>query len=178
MPDPSFLDSKGGDPATSFEALINRFQNPSQQAVHSAALVLKEDIRKQALSGVSFTGQPFAPYSTAYARQKGQSNVDLFSKYAEPHMLDLLDARVTQGQIEIGIFDNPEAALRGRINQEGSAFSGRRGGGRLKRIKSRILNIIGRLHGGVPARPWLGVSQRALDQAAQNLVKDIVSDRP
>jgi hypothetical protein len=177
--EPSFLTRSGGDPVAAFEALINRFTHPSHDALQKAGLLITQAIRAKALSGVSYTGAAFAPYSASYAKEKGQTNVDLFSHYSRPHMLDVLESRITNNppMIEVGIFGNAEIAWRAQVNNEGGTFRTRAGKSksRYQSKKSRATAISAgkRATGTVPARPWLGIDDRTLDAAQAVIVNSL-----
>ena len=179
MPDPTFLTRDGGDPVADFQSFVDRVYHPSEESLMTAGLIVRQQIREQALAGVSFTGTPFAPYSPDYERRKGQQNVDLYSKEMRPHMLDALDVRVSTNppEIEIGIFGDDELALRARVNNEGGTVRTSAGkiAGRYTSLKARRAAVaLGRsLYARIPARPWLGATQESLDRAGASLAQDI-----
>ena len=177
MPDPTFLTRDGGDPVAHFESLVGRFLHPPEESLMTAGLVIREQIRERALAGRSFTGVPFAAYSPSYEARKGQSNVDLFSRNMEPHMLDLLDVRVDSDGIEIGIFNNEQAALRAQVNQEGGKIRTTAGHvkGKHTSLRARRAAVaLGKsLYSRVPPRPWLGVTAGDLDRAGALIVQEI-----
>ena len=175
MPDPTFLTRDGGDPVAHFESLFNRFYHPSEESLMTAALVLREGIRERSLSGVSFDGSPFAPYSPAYAARKGQENVDLYGKNEPPHMLDVLGVRVNLDppSIDIGIFDEEKVAIRAEVHNEGGATNAGRKAGKYKSLKARRTAIASGKLGQIPARPWLGLDGPSLDRAGESIVQDI-----
>lgn len=158
---------------------MRSIQHPPEESLAAAGEVLREEIRQRALSGLSFTGEPFAPYSDEYARRKGQTNVDLYSKKMPPHMLDAIQVKVGQDEIEIGIFGDEVLAERARVNNEGASIrtaAGRKAG-RYTSLKARRAAVaLGRsLFAKIPARPWLGLTQQALDKVGKAIVKDMRS---
>ena len=178
MPDPTFLTKSGGDPVADFEALIKRLNSPPDTAILEAGKVIVADIRQRTFAGLEISGQPFIRYSPSYERQKGQINVDLYSKNAPPHMLDALSAQVDNGVLEVGIFGDAELAERARINNEGGRlrlkFAGFARKFKARSIARALALRTGLASLGIPARPWLGPSPQALEQAAAIIGKGIL----
>lgn len=181
MPDPTFQMRGGGDPVAHFEALVGRFTHPSEEALATAGEIIVQDIRQRTLEGRSIDGGSFASYSPAYAKRKGQENVDLYSHYQQPHMLDLLQAKVVNNEIEVGIFNNERVAERARVNNEGGIV--RTMAGRVKgkftslRARREAIKLGSRPTAIIPARPWLGPSPEALNKAASVIISDIVGGK-
>jgi hypothetical protein len=93
----------------------------------------KKEVKDRTRGGLSQNRRSFAPYSAAYARQKGQTNVDLWLTGAMQRGYKVIE--VDRHHYRLGWTD-PELEARGLAHQRGT--------------------------GRLPARRWLGVSDTFL----------------
>lgn len=136
---------------------------PNASDLAKAGDYLVPVIRNRTLSGVSYDGTPFAPYSPAYASRKGGSTVTLFSQgdKNQGHMLDAVTHQETDNTLDVGIFGNDKLATLAQVHQEGATIRTRLGWGMegFKRHPGRR-RTRGKDFSTIPARRWLGASEQ------------------
>lgn len=178
--DASFTAPDGSpDPAAYFRRVSTAFV-PQRKDLEQAGQWLVAQIKQRTLRDESLNGGNFVPYSPAYARSKGQTNVDLYSKYSHAHMLDSLQARVENvafGQtpdvtteLDVGIFDNPDLAARARLHDQGSVIPVRQRTTKSKR-KANIEQAATSFN--MPQRQFLGATADDMNHIGEMLLGDI-----
>jgi hypothetical protein len=180
MAAPTFTGPRGMAPSDHFLHLIEQTR-PTHEDLMLAGNWLRGEIRERTFRDESYAGGNFIFYSEKYAKQKGQTNVDLYSRKNNKHMLDALNVNVNadNSAIEIGIFGDSEMATRAQLNNEGGTFRTRQGTGKKKLSAKKWGHDIrkqkagGQAYGTVPARPWLGANDADIAKMKEILIDQI-----
>ena len=179
-----FVGPGNSDPSQHFAIFITNLM-PNEADILAAGEWMRGEVRDRTLRDESFLGGNFIPYTEKYAKQKGQQNVDLRSRYSQPHMLDALATRVTpvqngSGSIQVGIFGNEELASRAKLHNEGGIFRTRQGTGKHPYIGKRWggMGLMRQKRGGqgyamMPRRDWLGARMEDLDTMRRIILNSI-----
>lgn len=163
-----------------FSLIMNEIQ-PTQSDNLLAGNILRGNIRDRTFADEDLRGGNFIPYSPAYAKWKGQHNVDLYSKGTGKHMLDALTVHATENEIEIGIFGDEEMAIRAKVHNEGAVVRTRLGTGKRTapgHSRKFGVQIFKQKKGGkpymtIPSRSWLGARASDIDQMRQAILNAI-----
>lgn len=180
----SFTGPAGTDPAAHFALFLHDLE-PTEGDLLLAGQYLRNQVRDRTFRGESLDGGSFTPYSEEYAKRKGQTNVDLFSRGPSNHMLNALQVRAPMElrEIELGIFGDEELATRARIHNEGGEVRTRLGrGGRVDLGASRRSGVEirkqkkgGKPYSTMPKREWLGARQEDVDEMGRIIVDSITA---
>ena len=165
MADAFFVGPGGMDPRRHFVALAEAVTHPKEGDLLLAGNYLRGEIRDRTFAGLTVDSSPFASYSAAYAKRKGQTNVDLYSRGASRHMLDALTVRAGDSFIELGIYGDEAVATRAQVHNEGGQIPTRLGKGKGKPKKG------GQAFATMPARPWLGATDSNLTHMAEIIIQ-------
>lgn len=159
---------------------------PNEGDLLLAGQYLRNTIRDRTFRGEALTGGAFQKYSDAYAKKKGQTNVDLYSRGPSKHMLDALTARVEGGtSVEVGIFGDQEMATRAKVHNEGATIPVRKGDATKKSPRKRRLKGLLALFTDIefdervgstfsmPRREWLGARLEDLNEMTRIIGRSI-----
>jgi Phage virion morphogenesis family len=181
----SFLGPNGLNPYQHFAILLQDLE-PRQEDLMLAGQYLRGAIRDRCFADQDISGGGFIPYTEAYARKKGQQNVDLYGRGRGRHMLDALTVQTDPSatSIGVGIYGDEATATRAKVHNEGGVVRTRQGTGGRKHIgKSNAFgaDIRRQKKGGkksyeMPQREFLGATE---DEQAkmQEIIMDSIKAR-
>ena len=197
MADPTFKAPNGQTPEKHFQAIMLDAQ-PTESDALLAGHYLRTRIRQRTFADQDVSGSGFIPYSPKYAKWKGQTNVDLYSKGPAKHMLDGLSVKSGASElspgsnpmestsqpansVEIGIYGDSQMASRAKLHNEGGQGRTRQGTGRhiAPRLSRKFgVSIRRQKKGGratytMPQREFLGANQEDLDNMRKLIVEAI-----
>lgn len=165
----SFTGPGGQRPEDAVIRLIEDLQ-PTEEDLASVGQYLRQKIRKRTLADQSVDGGSFTGYSESYQKQKRQSQVDLYSRKSQRHMLDALDVQVSNNLIEVGIFNDEEIASRAKLHNEGGSVRTRQKKGAKR---SWFRRSAARSSFTMPARRWLGATAEDISEMTSLLITRI-----
>lgn len=183
-----FLTTAGERPLDVWAKLMVEI-DPKPSDMEGAANYLSSKTAAQAMSGFDVYNSPFAPYSPGYAKRKRSSAVDLYGmgRHAN-HMLDLVTTQLSSNPpaILLGIFDDADAALRARVNNEGLSLQGRQARSYIKKLvpgkswsRQRINAARKAATTGItviPVRRFLGVTPQDV-RIMSEMIRDSIVER-
>lgn len=168
-------------PSDHFKIVLYNIQ-PNEGDLMLAGEFQRGNMRDRSFAGVDINGHPFVPYTPGYAKQKGQTNVDLFGRKASKHMLNALTVQVPSdaSSINIGIWDDGELATRAQVHNEGATIRTRSGKGKAKPRKSKMERLFGiemehRTSFRMPQREFLGATEQDTNDMGQIIVNSIAA---
>ena len=163
-----FTGKNGGDPGEYWRSIETAARIQVADAVKGGSYLI-EKIRSLTARGVDYRGRPFAEYSEAYAKAKGDTHVNLSRS---GRMLGALRVRVN-GRIfsststvatterangmQVGIFENDKEAMKGSVHNNGLLI--RRSQGRKSVLRGSVTRI--------PQRRWLDATAATTNEIKQ-----------